>query len=172
MIVLNTYLVPNQLKSELRKPIGKVYASIDKIQVSPEKKLITVGDAVSCVAIKAGLNPSVIVYDGKENRSAVNDEIKNILEKTPHAKVVINNPSSSITEDLQKAVKNCLKTNLKTKIFVIGEEDLAVIPFVIECNENTVVLYGQNGLGIVAVEVDENAKNKCRELLNKMEIKN
>lgn len=171
MIVLKSLFVPEQLKEELKKPLGKVYPSIDKIVIPSGKKLITIGDRVSYSAIKVGLNPNIIVYDRKEERTSVDNEVNDVIDRCNYLQLTVNNPPSHITEELQHTVKKCLKMNLKVKVFVMGEEDLAVIPFILEADENTVILYGQPKEGIISVEVNEDVKNKCRELLNKMEVR-
>lgn len=170
VIILKSLFVPEHLKEELRKPLGRVYSSIDKIVIPPDKKLITVGDRISYSAIMSGLNPNIIVYDRKEDRVGVDKEVVDMLDKCNYLQLTANNPPGHITEELQQTIKKSVKMKLKIKIFVMGEEDLAVIPFILESDENTVILYGQPKKGIVFVEVNENIKNKCRELLNKMEV--
>ena len=50
-------------------------------------------------------------------------------------------------------------------IYVDGEEDLAVIPLVIASDEGSIILYGQPGEGVVFREVDQEAKEKARDML-------
>ena len=54
------------------------------------------------------------------------------------------------------------------KIIVEGEEDLAVTPFVMEGDSDTVVLYGLMDKGFVLLKVNKDVKEKVRKLLEKM----
>ena len=56
------------------------------------------------------------------------------------------------------------------KIFVDGEEDLLVLPFVLEGDENLVVFYGLRDRGLVLVNVNKYVKEKCRKLLERMNV--
>lgn len=149
----------------MREPFGKVYSSIEKIKIPKGTRLITIGDVTSHSSILSGLSPDIIVYDGKERRNFIQPDTHEVLEKFPGEKIIIHNPPGHITEDLWNCAKK-YSNESKIRIFVIGEEDLAVIPFVIESPKNTVILYGNFEEGIVLVEVNENIKNKCKQLLS------
>jgi uncharacterized protein (UPF0218 family) len=168
VFLLNTLIVPENVKEELRKPFGKTFSSIDEIEIPRGKKLITIGDVSSYNAISVGLQPHVIVFDGKERRKPVNPKIKETLDNYEAEYFVAKNPAGSITRELWDTVKKCFLLGLKSKIFVDGEEDLSFLPIAIEC-EDAIILYGNFVNGLVMVEVDEKLKNKCRELIKQME---
>ena len=171
MIVLNNLFIPENLKRELREPLGKAVESIDKIVIDSDKKLITIGDKISSIAVKAGLNPIMMIYDCKEYGIVAGKEIVDVLENSINSKVVVNNPKNCISDDLQKTIKKSMDMGLKVKIFIIGEDTFAFIPAIMEADDNTIVLYGTRNSEILMVEVNDNVKNKCMELVNKMETK-
>lgn len=142
-----------------------MFSSIDKNKISGSK-LITIGDRTSYNAIKAGLKPDIIVYDGKERRK-VNPRIANVLENLKVKKFTVKNPAGRITEEAWRIVKSSLSLDFKHKIFVDGEEDLIAFPFLLESEEGTVILYGLKK-GIVLVKVDKSIKNKCKKILKRM----
>ncbi len=166
MVSLNL-IVPESLKEKFRKPYGKVFSSIDEINIPSASRLITVGDGVSYNAIKGGLNPDIIVFDFKNMRLSVDEKTKTLFKKFKGKKLVANNPPSNITDDLWGVVKKSLKEKSKVKIFVRGEEDLAVFPFILESSINTVILYGLKDRGVM-VKVSKNIKNECKKLLKYM----
>jgi len=63
----------------------------------------------------------------------------------------------------------------KTQIFVDGEEDLAVLPAMILAPDASIIIYGQPDEGIVLIKVDEEMRNRAKDILKKMsdsELKN
>ncbi len=80
---------------------------------------------------------------------------------------MVNNPPGNVTDELQELVRKSLKEKSKVKIFVKGEEDLAVFPFILESPINTVILYGLKDKGVM-VKVSKNIKNECKKLLRYM----
>ena len=117
--------------------------------------------------IKSGIIPDIIVFDKKEARERVDSEIEELLENFEAIRLSAKNPPRSITHDLWNVVKKSLDSKERVKIFVDGEEDLVVTPFILESNNDTVILYGLMNKGFVLVNVNKNIKEKCKELLSK-----
>lgn len=161
-------ILPEELREEVRKPFGKLYSSIHQITIPENRKLVTVGDKISYNCITAGLKPFLIIFDGKIEREFVDLNTRSILDRYADMTLVASNPPGQITEELQKMIKKSLVCKTTCAIFVIGEEDLAGIQVFLEYPLGTIVLYGQPGKGIVFVEIDENIKNKCRDLQSRM----
>jgi uncharacterized protein (UPF0218 family) len=160
-------IVPESMKEKFRKPYGKLFSSVNEIKI-PSKKLITVGDVVSYNAIEDGLNPDIIVVDLKKMRVPVDEKAKILFKKFKAKEITVRNPAGNITDELQQAVKESLKEESNVKIFVNGEEDLAVLPFILESPLNTVILYGLKDKGVM-VKVSKRIKNECRKLLKYIE---
>lgn len=156
------------MKKEFRKPFGRIFTSVDEIKSRLKgKKVIAVGDAVSYFLIKNKLPPDILVYDKKILRKPVNTEISQSIDNFRAKKFSVKNPSSTITNDLWKKVKESLVLSDRVKILVEGEEDLTVLPFVLESPEGTLILYGL-GSGFVLLEVNNNLKKECKKLLSQM----
>jgi len=160
-------IVPETMREEFRKPYGKLFSSVNEVKISSKSKLITVGDVVSYNAIEDGLNPDIIVVDLKKMRVPVDEKAKALFRKFKAKKITVRNPAGNITDELQKAVKGSLKEKSNVKIFVNGEEDLAVLPFILESPLNTVILYGLKDKGVM-VKVSKRIRNECRKLLKYM----
>lgn len=167
-MALNSFVLPEGLRKKFKRPKGKVFASVKKIKIPFGTVLITVGDIVSFSAINAGLKPHIIIFDGKVERSPASQEVTDVLEGYEAKKITVANPPGRITSELWKAVKSCFPFKKRVKIFVRGEEDLAVLPIILEA-PGGVVLSGLPGKGIVLLEINEKLKNICSELLKQMD---
>jgi len=80
----------------------------------------------------------------------------------------VKNPPEMITKELWEVIKESLKVKGPVKIIIDGEEDLAVTPFIMEGDSDTVILYGLLNKGFVLVNVNKSVKEKVRKLLEKM----
>lgn len=125
------------------------------------------GDITSSNLIKAGIEPDIVVFDQKKLRKEVDSMTRRVIENYLANLVTVENPPGKITSQLWKVVSNSLKSSERVKIKVIGEEDLAVVPFIAEGDSDTVILYGLERKGVL-VSVNAELKKKVKELLEKM----
>ena len=159
------YLLSEELKNELRKPLGDLYAEQNFEPVDIKGKIVTVGDIVTKKFLDAGVVPWICIIDGKTRRKKVDFEIK-----IDNHTVNVENPPGEITFQMWKAIENAYTREHGTMIVVKGEEDLAALPAIFLASENTKIIYGMPDEGIVVVN-SSNSKEKVRELLKKMEVK-
>lgn len=161
---MKTYILPNNLKKELRKtwgvPIfGKKKAVVKKIQQifkkKKFKKVITVGDFCSL-----SIPSDVKIFDGKTKRIKVYPPPK-FDGKVLNCK----NPAGTIQKETWEIIKKAIKN--RENVFVDGEEDLLVIPCVLLSEERTAVIYGMVDKGICLIEVSLEVKKNFRDLLKK-----
>lgn len=151
---MSDYLVLDEKEKEnLKKPLGTLYKEVKEAK-ELKGRIISVGDAVSYELIKAGIYPDIAIVDGKIGREKTELEIKG------YESVKTENPAGRVTKELWDTVKKAIHKNAPLKIEVKGEEDLAVIPAVMNAPEGTKIVYGQPGEGIVVVEVNEQSKKK------------
>ncbi len=166
MLVLN-----ENLRRELRKPIGDLYSSLDEVEDFLKSKynqelLISVGDVTTQNLQKAGLIPHLGIID-------------NIVERKPASYDVVydnitlkaKNPPGVITDELQETIRKAfklVKSGFRIIILVDGEEDLATIPCILMAPPGSLVSYGQPGKGLVVCEVDK-VIDKVKKLKDKLE---
>ncbi len=166
-------ILKKELRSTLRRPFGRLYPSLDDLGnlLSGGNLLISVGDVTTKNLLDAGITPDISVIDYKIKRKPSKYKIEYdavIL----HAK----NSPGTITDELWDVIKEGIDMVKKSKknvlIVVDGEEDLSVLPCVLESSEGSLILYGQPGEGIVLVEVDK-VKDRAKNLIKKFkEVKN
>ncbi len=153
-------LLPEDLRKFFKDPFGILYPDIaDIIPLIKGKKVYTVGDVVTRRLLEYGIIPTIAIIDGHTMRSPV--------ECVPvHYDLCIRvkNPPGSLSDELMTGLKEALNSP-QAMIYVDGEEDLAVIPLVIASDEGSIILYGQPGEGVVFREVDQEAKEKARDML-------
>lgn len=162
-------ILPEELRKEMRHPFG-ILLQGKEIITAVERcgTLISIGDVVSHDLIKNGIYPKIVIYDGRtERRDAAS--MAEVIEQMPGRKVKVRNPPATITAQLMSAIREALNSDGNTRILVEGEEDMAALACVALAPENTCVLFGMPGEGVVLVKNDRNTIMKARSLISKME---
>lgn len=164
-------ILKKELRSEFKKPFGKIYPSVidakEHLKDSLGKNgiVISIGDVTTQNMLNAGMVPDIGIVDNKIERRVSENEIRydNITLKAE-------NPAGTITDDLQSSIEEAFSSVEKGKVLIVveGEEDLAVIPCVIMAPSGSVIFYGQPGEGVVLCEVDK-VKKTAEDLIKKLE---
>lgn len=164
-------IITKELRRLLKKPIGLLVPS-DKVTAflkeQAHRTIISVGDSTSLKLLASKIQPSIMVFDLKIRRRPVSKKEEKILLAGPRIDCV--NPAGMITSSLEKAVALALKKG-QARIFVIGEEDLAVIPLMMLSPDGLLILYGQPGKGLVAIETDGMARQVAKAIYERFEQK-
>ena len=66
------YVLPDNKKEELRKPLGKVVKELDKNEI--KGKIVSVGDVVTMVLKEEGIEPDIAIVDYKIERKEYKGE--------------------------------------------------------------------------------------------------
>lgn len=164
-------ILKKELRSEFKKPFGKIYPSVidakEHLKDSLGKNgiVISIGDVTTQNMLNACMVPDIGIVDNKIERRVSENEIRyeNITLKAE-------NPAGTITDDLQSSIEEAFSSVEKGKVLIVveGEEDLAVIPCVIMAPSGSVIFYGQPGEGVVLCEVDK-VKKTAEDLIKKLE---
>ena len=153
------------LRQILSQPLGKLSQEIP----ADRRVWACVGDYSAMLLIKKGIEPKIVVFDLKTKRQEVSQEEKDFFNGLDRELLECVNPPGTITESLEEAVDKASKSKKPVKLFVDGEEDLAVLPLVEKAPFNALVVYGQPDQGMVIVECSARAKSNVKELLAKFE---
>jgi uncharacterized protein (UPF0218 family) len=121
-----------------------------------DEKVIAIGDVVAENLLKVGIEPAMMIVDGKSLREPIDTKIE--------CDITVKNPQSEITDELIEAIKKGYK-----KILVEGEEDLASLPAILYADENSVIVYGQPSEGIMVIRPTEENKKKVKKTLEYFE---
>ena len=172
-----TYLFHRGLDSELKEPAGELFLGPEQ---SPEVAMsaameniapggiIAVGDVSVETLLEMGVTPDIGLVDGMTKRSE-------LIEKDNLSSFDIllkaDNPAGAITPSLIDSIDAALHNDQTTCIEVDGEEDLAPIIVHLLAPLGTNVIYGQPGKGVVLRITSLAAKEQCRGLLSRFEVK-
>ena len=162
--------LPDSLREQLKIPLGILLpeSQADKTNIqkhiSESSYIISVGDRTTEKMIDFGLIPSLQIIDGQEKREK-REPPK--LEDT--TELIVENPAAEITFQSMSVIKKAFALQPPVRLFVIGEEDLLVLPVCVYAPENAVVLYGQPNEGLVIVKITSEIRNKAQTLLDLME---
>ncbi|HDN83176.1 MAG TPA: DUF359 domain-containing protein [Candidatus Altiarchaeales archaeon] len=165
------YILPEELRKELKKPLGKLIKDEKELKSELEGKsgleIITIGDKVSETLLKLGMKPKLVIYDKRIMRNYVGT-LPEILSYEATL-VKVENQRGTISDEALRAIKDAISSKDRIKIEVQGEEDLLTLIAIHFSNNDTLVFYGQPNEGIVMIKVDAEIKEKVKSILRCME---
>lgn len=158
--------ISESIKTELRKPFGKVYLSANQIMKDyPRYKIIAVGDQSVLSFLRSGTKPYVSVFDFKTLRKRIPKRDEEYLKKAfPKFKTLRNIPST-VSRRLLHVVPLFLRSGGALRVY--GEEDLIALVFLYFASKDTIVVYGQKDKGMIAADPQKN-RNKVEILIDKI----
>ncbi len=170
-----------ELRKILAEPQGKLYEGegVEPIKSALSETnfviLACVGDIVTYYTLKSKFKPDIIVIDGKSIRKSLNSSIKAEIDQMTlnYTSIKAKNPAGHITEDLVEKLFKAIefaKSGYRVRVFVDGEEDLAVMPLAIMLPKDSLIVYGQPKRGVVAIAVSREKKFEIFDLVKKMEV--
>jgi len=163
------------LREKLKKPYGRLYRGkgsdcLTQVIRSLGKptKVIAIGDMTTYYLLKAGIVPDMCLVDHITMRLPVDHEIRKGTAHESFKDVRVNNPPGVITKELMDAIRDNMDSRVPVRIFVTGEEDLAVIPACLYAPDSAAVIYGQPNEGVVVVRVNEQKRKETKAILDQM----
>jgi uncharacterized protein (UPF0218 family) len=170
--------LPEEMRIELKRPFGELIRNdeLDDVNIRgiiKDRLLITCGDETTKRIHEMGFNINIAIIDFKTHREEYKerDKLMNICERT----VKVDSAPATISSELEEVLKTeigYMDTHRGSSVMieVTGEEDLAFIPSVLYSPSNkTVVMYGQPGEGLVVAQVDDELKNRIKDIYDRME---
>jgi len=172
---LRLLLLPDELRSSLKEPLGRLYkgngleciTAMEK-ELLFAKKVVAIGDMTAFYLLKASIVPDLLVVDNKTKRMQVSDHITEMLDHESYKTIRVKNPAATISKDLIDLIQDSLNSDEHVKIVVEGEEDLATLPAILCAPMGSVVVYGQPNEGSVLVNVTPERKLYIEEFMKRM----
>ena len=163
------YRLPVGLRAKLAKPMGRLFKAAEIAGpefgrlVTDAPMVVTVGDKVTETVGAMGRVPDVQVVDSLENRR----------QRTPPdvpfgRRIPVKNPPATITEEAIAGIREAIRGRKPARVAVDGEEDLLAIPAIASAPHGSTVYYGQPGVGVVLVTVDERARRSAGRIMASM----
>ncbi len=163
------------LREKLKAPFGTLYKGkgadcLNKVvsRLGKPVKIISIGDVTTYYLLKAGIVPDMCLVDNITMRIPVDHEIRKGTAHESFKDVRVDNPPGVVTEELMDAIRDNMNSRVPVRIFVNGEEDLAVIPACLYAPVGSVVIYGQPNEGVVVVPVTEEKRKETKAILEQM----
>jgi hypothetical protein len=164
-----TLRLPADLRERFKEPFGPVYTDARSLLADAGRPVVAVGDVVTHHLRRAGHDPAVAVVDGRTEREAVDDAVRESLADAPGDRVAVANDPGTVSAALVEALVEALARDGPVVVEVDGEEDLATLPAVLAVPAGGSVVYGQPGEGMVLVRVTPEATATMRSLLARFE---
>ncbi len=168
--------LPESQRDKLKAPLGILLSGANRERVIQEipdgSRVITVGDRTTERMLEFGMQPSLMITDGKERREIRrHPDIHNVAAQgqRPITTIDVDNPPAEITQSSIGAVRRAFSIDGPVWIRVNGEEDLLVLPACVYAPDDSVVLYGQPGKGLVVTRITDEVRNKTKKLLELMD---
>jgi uncharacterized protein (UPF0218 family) len=168
---LITYHLPDNIRYQLKNPIGTLIKNIDITRKNLEKECgkvklkVSIGDATTERLLLLGIVPDIEIVDGREMR-----QTRSLPKSNFSTHLRTSNPAGTLTSGTLKTVSIALTSSKPVRIFVEGEEDLLAIPILATYPLQTLVIYGQPRVGIVLVYLDEKSRSFARYILKEMNV--
>ncbi len=160
------------LRRRLKRPLGTVFMPEQVNSPSFRRILesaplvVTVGDRVTDTMEALGRTPDIQIVDAREQRK------QRKQPEAPYRKQIkVKNPAGMLTNRAIAATRRSFEDNRKPiRILVDGEEDLMTIPALAHAPDGSVIYYGQPGVGVVLVTVNETSRGRAARILEKMPL--
>ncbi|MFB6304619.1 MAG: GTP-dependent dephospho-CoA kinase family protein [Haloferacaceae archaeon] len=159
--------LPESLRGAFKDPLGPVYEDAEALLADAGEPIVAVGDVVTYHLRTAGHDPAVAVVDERTERRAVDPEVRRVAAADPD--LTVTNEPGTLSRDLLVALREAIERDEPTLVLVDGEEDLATLPAIVAAPAGGSVVYGQPGEGMVLVAIDEDSRERARDLLSRME---
>ncbi|MBS7247707.1 MAG: GTP-dependent dephospho-CoA kinase family protein [Candidatus Jordarchaeales archaeon] len=165
--------LPLKLRERLKAPFGVLVegrhpeSSLRVKRMLEERggsvRVVAVGDVVAKTLLEVGVEPDIIVVDGKTLRT-----IGLKLNLDGWEKLNLRNPPGTIKKEAWRVFEDAYSRAGRVCVEVDGEEDLLTIPAALLAPEETIIIYGQPGQGLVVLEADEDAKKRVMSIIKEM----
>jgi GTP-dependent dephospho-CoA kinase len=159
--------IPEEVKNQLKTPIGELFKDLKVLGVFLEggKRIISVGDVCTATLLTLGIRPHLAVFDYHTRRADADKATLDILKKSFGSMMRYDNPAGTVSDILIKDAKTLMVKG--GAILIDGEEDLTALAFIMEADEDDLVLYGQPGEGVVVVKPTKDIKRRIKGWLSR-----
>ena len=136
--------------------------TVDDVKLlSKTNKVISVGDVTTENLVNAGIDLKLQVVDLVTKRDE--KHFKHV-----EGSCQVSSPPGIISVQLMNAIQRFLAGDIRERIEVKGEEDLAVIPIIFYADNNTVIVYGVPDIGMAFIKVNEDIKKEIEKMIREM----
>jgi uncharacterized protein (UPF0218 family) len=159
--------LPQEMRKELSRQYQPLVTSEAVASKSEHSAIVAVGDMVCYTLVSSGVIPKISVFDFKTERRRVPDAWADALLSIPGAQLNVRSPPGCLSLEMWNALRLAWEFPGRTKMIVDGEEDLAGLAS-IYMMKGALVVYGLPGIGMTAVESNEDSRRTAYSILAAM----
>lgn len=176
-------LLPETMREELRKPLGKVFAEVNKVKKFIEFlnpiMIVAVGDIIVESLLKEKIDPDIKIIDFKSRRKPIKTTGP-VSSSFPPLSGAVGSPFLSppvvnsrgtinfkTADKLRELIQESVINKKKFWLVIDGEEDLMTLPAILFAPLNSLILYGHWQYGIVGVVSTLEMKKKILEIISR-----
>lgn len=164
-----TRSLPKNLRQEFKKPLGKLFADLGHLSYLSDlrdRKLISVGDAVTYFLLKIGITPDVSIVDLQIARKPVYKNVAQLGFRKIKILKTVKNPAGTLSFAGLKTLSSLIRSEARPAVLLVdGEEDLFTLLALFLAPLSSLIVYGQPDQGIVAIKVTEEKKRLAKHYL-------
>ena len=165
------YILKPEMAQKLRQTTSEIFVNSPEF-LHESQFIATVGDICTIKIIKEIRIPNLMIVDYKTKRKVnLSNRQKKFIDNIECNTIELTNEAGTISKELDDQIKKAISKNKRTKIIVNGEEDLATLPVIKHCQIGAKVIYGMPDRGMVVVDVNQQAKKRANDFLNRMLVK-
>lgn len=156
--------LPEKLRPELQKPMGKILknAPLDL----DSDKIITIGDITTKNFNDKKVNQIISVIDFQVKREKKFDSLSDLGFEKNIKILKLKNSAGTVSGELFEMIQKILESKSRSVILVDGEEDLVVLPVILVSPLGYKIYYGQPNKGLIELLVSEENKEKAFNLID------
>ena len=156
--------IPENIKKELKHPLGELHIDFRKIRkLSSSRRIISIGDVCTLGLLAMGIKPHLAVFDHKYMRNDLEEGVISILKRNYPEARKMSNPPGTLSEEIIEQAGSMIENGGALQIE--GEEDLTALAFILKGGKNDLIVYGQPNEGMVVVVPNEKVKKKIEKWL-------
>ena len=153
---------------ELKDTDKKIYLESPDF-LNDAEYIATIGDICTIKIFEQIREPNLAIVDLKTKRNiSLDNEQLNTIMKIGTDNKEVDNPPSTISDSLWKAIESSFSNKNNTRITVKGEEDLAALAVISLAPKGAKVIYGMPDRGMVVVDVNQQSKMRANNFLKRM----
>ncbi|MDD5171432.1 MAG: DUF359 domain-containing protein [Candidatus ainarchaeum sp.] len=156
--------IPPAVKRQLKKPLGRLYKSLQKLKTLSRYRIISIGDVCTLALLDIGIRPHLAIFDHRFMRRKLGPEGIGTLSRHFKRPKKYKNPPGMLSEAIVKDAKRLIAKG--GAVLIDGEEDLTALAFIRSATAKDLVLYGQPHKGIVLVRPNKKIKRRIESWLS------
>ncbi|GDX61705.1 hypothetical protein LBMAG33_0150 [Candidatus Levyibacteriota bacterium] len=164
--LISTIILSKKARKICKKPFGSVITELREI---PKNNIYIVGDITTLFFNSHKIKYDLAIFDLYVERKRKYNSLDDLGFSKDFIFFNVNNSSGTLTPFLFKAIFDAfdlIRKEKKVGICILGEEDLSVLPLLLQAPLYGTIFYGQPGMGMVQLEITEKNKEKAFKIVD------